>query len=242
MKRIMCLILALSVLCSLSSCKASVNKKPTGDTSQTESESSLGEMRLLYSASDTFNPYTAGTEINRQLCLLLFDSLTRLDNNFETEYILAESVAVEGAVCIVKLKNAYFTDGSPVTADDVVYSYNLAKNSVSEYAYNLYEVSSVSAQDSKTVIFNLSQYDRYFEKLIDFPVLKAQSDKNTDVDGRLLTPIGSGRYVVNEEGNGFVAKEKHIGKAVKTKKISLVNAPDKEAIAHYVEIGATDIY
>ena len=145
-------MLAIILVLSLSSCKASVGKKPAGQGSQTQSGTSDSyEIRLLYSASDTFNPYTAGTEINRRLCLLLFDSLTRLNNSFETEYLLAESVTVEGAVCTVKLKNSYFTDGSPVTADDVVYSYNLAKNSVTEYAYSLYEVVSATAADSKTV-------------------------------------------------------------------------------------------
>jgi len=243
LKKIMCLILALSVVFSFSSCKAKVDKKPVEESTQTESSDSTSyEMRLLYSASDTFNPYTAGTEINRKLCLLLFDSLIRLNNSFETEYLLAESVTVEGTVCTVKLKNAYFTDGSPVTADDVVYSYNLAKNSATEYAYALYEVVSVKAVDSKTVIFNLTRYDRYFEKLIDFPILKSGSDKLTDIDGRQLTPIGSGRYSVNTELNSFIANERYLGGSAKIKKISLINAPDNEAISHYVEIGATDIY
>lgn len=243
MKRIICLILAIALVLSLSACKASVGKKPAGESSQTESAATASyEIRLLYSASDSFNPYTAGTEINRRLSLLLFDSLTRLNNNFETEYILAQSVTVEGKICTVKLKNAYFTDGSPVTADDVIYSYNLAKNSATEYAHSLYEVVSVTAADGKTIIFNLSKNDRYFEKLLDFPVLKAGSDKSVDVDGRKLTPIGSGRYVVTGELDSFVANDKHLSGSPKIKKISLVNAPDGEAISHYVEIGATDIY
>lgn len=243
MKRIICFMLAVTLAVSFSACKASVEKMPAADKGQTQGGTvDTDEIRLLYSASDTFNPYTASTEINRHLCLLLFDSLTRLNNSFQTEYILAQSVTVEGTVCTVKLKNAYFTDGSPVTAQDVVYSYNLAKNSVTEYAYNLYEVVSVSASDSKTVVFNLTKYDRYFEKLIDFPILKSGSDTLVDVDERKLVPIGSGRYVVNGELNGFSANKKHLSGSPKIKKISLVNAPDSEAVSHYVEIGATDIY
>ena len=52
-------------------------------------------MRLLYSASDTFNPYTAETDQNRRLCTLLFDSLTRLNNDFEAVNLLAESVEIK---------------------------------------------------------------------------------------------------------------------------------------------------
>ena len=74
MKRIICVMLAVVLALSFSACKSSANKKPLGNSSQIQSGNEESyEIRLLYSASDTFNPYTAGTEINRRLCLLLFD-------------------------------------------------------------------------------------------------------------------------------------------------------------------------
>ena len=241
MKRIICLILSLSLVFALSSCKGKDDNK-SNDKNSAETSAVSKEMRLLYSAADTFNPYTAETDLNRKLCTLLYDSLVRLNNSFEAEYILADSVSVEGKVCTVKLKSALFTDGTPVTADDVVYSYNLAKNSATDYGYQLYEVVSVSAADSKTVIFNLTRYDRYFENLIDFPVLKSGSDTKKDVDGKTLTPIGSGRYTLNLETEELLSNKNHLGGKINIKKISLINAPDSEAVSHYVEIGATDLY
>lgn len=241
MKKIICVCLIFCLVFALSSCKATENKTPTDKTDSTTKTIS-GKMRLLYSASDTFNPYTATTDLNRKLCTLLFDSLTRLNNNFEAENLLAESVETKENACTVKIKNATFTDGSPVTADDVVYSYNLAKNSETDYGYQLYEVVSVSAADSKTVIFNLSRYDRYFERLIDFPILKSGSDTKVDVDGKSITPIGSGRYNLDLEKEKLTANKSHINGSLNIKEISLVNAPDGEAISHYVEIGATDLY
>ena len=70
------------------------------------------------------------------------------------------------------MKNTVFTDGSPLTANDVVYSYNLARASSTIYASNLYEVSSVAAADTYTVVFNLTRHDPFFVKLLDFPILK----------------------------------------------------------------------
>ena len=49
-------------------------------------------LTLLYSSSDTFNPYTATTEINRQLCKLLYEPLIKLDNEFNLHYCLAEII------------------------------------------------------------------------------------------------------------------------------------------------------
>lgn len=212
-------------------------------TPHTESGSSVKPyMTLLYSAADTFNPYTAKTDINRQLCRLLYEPLVKLDNSFSPVYALADDVKTEGTVCTAVLKSANFSDGSRVTADDVVYSFNLAKESASYYGAKLYECTSAVAKDSKTVVFTLTKTDPYFVNLLDFPILKSGSDKITDSDSQSLPPIGSGRYKVNAEYNGFVLNESYASKDTPIKEIKLINAPDNESVAHYVELGAADMY
>ena len=235
-------LLAAVILLSLSSCKKSEGNGLSGEDFSGTASYKNRALKLLYSASDTLNPYTAQTDLNRQLSLLIFDPLIKLNNNFEPQYIIAESVTLENSVCTVKLKSVSFTDGTPLTADDVVYSYNTAKNSNSEYAYQLYEVVSVAAADKKTVTFTLNRNDIYFENLLLFPIIKAGSDKNTDVDGRQITPIGSGRYLPSAEEEKLVANKSYSLGKMKVSEISLINAPDNEAVSHYVEIGAVDIY
>ena len=148
----------------------------------------------------------------------------------------------KGKECTVKLKTLTFSDGSNITADDVVYSYNLARKSNSSYAYKLYEVQKVSAADSQTVVFKLNKADPYFINVLDFPILKKGSDSITDSDSVLQPPIGSGRYKVNDERKGFVINQNYYGKKGSIKEIRLINAPDMESVSHYVEIGAADIY
>ena len=70
------------------------------------------DISLLYSYSDTLDPYTATTSANRQLALLLYDCLVKTDNNFNAHYILAQSVETVDKICTVKLREAVFTDGS----------------------------------------------------------------------------------------------------------------------------------
>ncbi len=199
-------------------------------------------MTLLFSEADSFNPYEAKTDVNRQICLLLYESLIKTDNEFNAVNRIAESVKTEGKVCTVKLKNIKFSDGTPLTADDVVHSFNLAKQSAVDYGKKLYEVDSIIAENKNTVIFNLTVCDPYFKNLLDFPILKMGSESITDSDSVKLPPIGCGRYTVSKDRKSLIINDNYFGKKGDIKQIRLINAPDNESISHYVEIGVADMY
>ena len=239
-------LIIAGTLLLLSSCRGSTTGISSDLPSGTESVSSADRdyITLLYSASDTFDPYTATTDSNRQLCRLIYEPLVKLDDEFNVVYCLAEEAVLEGRLCTVTLKNRSFSDGSRLTADDVVYSFNLAKKSATEYAYKLYSAESASAQGSNTVVFKLSKADPYFTNLLDFPILKRGSEKQTTSDSVALPPIGCGRYRVDESLTKLVLNEVSLANAsdYSIKEIRLVNAPDSESLSHYVEIGAADMY
>ena len=241
-KRFFVLILVLVLVFTITACRKNPADSYSSVSSQTGSNRYSDSMALLYSAGDTFNPYTLKTDINRQLCMLLYEPLVKLSNEFEPIYSLAESVTTEGTRCTVRLKSAVFSDGSSVTADDVVYSCNLARNSGNSYSAKLYEVKSVTAADSKTVEFTLTKADPYFQNLLDFPIIKSGSDNVTDSDSVYLPPIGCGRYTVSEDKQSLVINPKYSGKQGSIKKIELINAPDSESVSHYAQIGAADMY
>lgn len=243
MKRIVCFVLGLCLIFSLSCCK----KQPEGQTSSSAvSQSQKGKQQkfnLIYSFGDTFNPYAAKTAHNRQICKLLFDPLVKTDNQYKPELFLAESVSIDGMVCTVKIKSATFSDGSQVTASDIVYSYSLAKESVtSGYVHSLYEVVSAAAVDSRTVQFNLSQHDPYFANLLDFPIVKSGTVGLTDSDSVELAPIGCGRYILSADRQKLQLNESYYGEKGNIAEISLMNAPDTESVTHYVEVGKVDMY
>ena len=240
------MIIVVAMLLLLSGCRSNTDSTssslPNDGTSVSASKRDY--LTLLYSASDTFDPYTAATESNRQLCKLIYEPLVKLDNEFNVSYSLAEQVELNGKVCTVTLKSVAFSDGSPLTAEDVVYSFNLAKKSSTEYAYKLYSAESASAQGSRTVVFKLTKADPYFANLLDFPILKSGSEKQTTSDSVVLPPIGCGRYKVDESLTRLVLNEKSLSNpsAYSVKEIRLINAPDSESLSHYVEIGAADMY
>ena len=242
-KSLICLLLAAAVCLSAAGCgktKGCGDGENNGEHSVPGVEGSV--MQLLYCSSDSFNPYTAATSINREVCKLLFEPLYRVDNSFSAQPALAAAAENSENTCRVTLKDAVFTDGSALTAADVVYSCNLAKNTAGAYAASMYEVVSVSAEGNKTVVFKLSKRDPYFLNLLDFPIIKANSDKVTDADGVSAPPIGCGRFRLNETGDGLLKNDSYYGVHPYIETVRLINAPDAESVSHYVEIGAADAY
>lgn len=244
MKKTVCVFLCACMLFCFVGCKTA------GDTSgnfedeitQQQEQSVTGKtISLLYSYSDTFNPYTAITSANREIAGLLYDSLIKTDNTFKPIYVLASSAESEDKTCVVNLRSATFTDGSSVTADDVIYSYNLAKG-CARYTHNFYEVISVAARDKNTVVFNLSQIDPYFVNLLDFPIVKSGTSGVFDTDGKEIAPIGCGRYYISEDGLSLNINTNYYGTKGSIKTIKLINSPDAASTTHYVEVGTAGIY
>lgn len=241
MRKVISLLLCLLLLFSFTGCEK--ESGGTGDTPPTESSKAKDfEISLLYCESDTVNPYTAVKTVNVQLCQLLYEPLIKVNNSFEAVYALAQSAEISGTTCTVSLKNVTFTDGSRVTAQDVVYSFNLAKTSNTVYAAQAACAISATAKDTATVVFTMKKADPYFVNLLDFPILKEGSDKKTTSDGKVLPPVGCGRYIFSAEEGMLFRNEGYYGPKGNIVKIKLINAPDSESVSHYVEVGAADIY
>lgn len=243
MKKIICVFLALCMFLTFTGCQnaTDANSSSGNITVAPSLSADTKTISLLYSYSDSFNPYTAKTAANREISSLLYDSLIKTDNNFESIYVLALSAETVDKVCTVKLRDAVFTDGSAVTADDVIYSYNTAKASA-RYMHNFYEVVSVSAADTKTVVFKLSQNDPYFINLLTFPIIKSGTSGVTDADGKEIAPVGCGRYYIAEDGVSFKQNQNYYGKKGNIQTVKLINSPDAASTSHYVEVGATAVY
>ena len=243
MKKIICALVSFVLVLSFCGCSGEIENSSGADNPSVEADESNESktLSLLYSYSDNLNPYTAKTSANREIASLLYDSLVKTNNNFEPVNVLASSVEIADKTCTVTLKSATFTDGSAVTADDVIYSYNTAKASP-RYAYNFYEVLSVSAVDLQTVVFSLSQNDPYFTNLLTFPIIKNGTSGLTDADGKEIIPTGCGRYYLSKDGTEFRLNQNYHGTKGNVETIKLINSPDESSTSHYVEVGATSMY
>lgn len=240
MKKITSLLLTFVLIIAFSGCggKKSEKKAETGTAGIKDRE-----ITVLYSKTDGFNPYTQKSMENRELSGLLFDPLINLKSDFTAEFCIALSADINANTCTVRLKDIKFTDGTPLTSEDVIYSFNLAKASVySGYAVSLEEIIGAQAPDLHTVIFTAAYFDPYILNLLTFPIIKNNTAGLTDSDGVELSPVGSGKYIVSPDETSLMRNEEYWGKRGAVKTVKLLNAPDAESEAHYVEAGKTDIY
>jgi len=116
---------------------------------------------------DTLNPFTLEGRPASLVAQLVFETLTApsLDEPF-TEYgLLAESIEVapNGLAVTYRLRpEARFSDGHPVTAADVVFSFKVLRSDAASPFYRFYyrDVQSVEALDARTVRLRFARVNR----------------------------------------------------------------------------------
>ncbi len=167
-------------------------------TGGTYTEGTLGRVSSL-------NPLFASTNSEKTLSRLLFSGLTVSDSSGHIGNALASSVRSDGTgkIWTVRLKeNLKWSDGEPLTADDVLFTANLLKNPVvsSVYSSNL---SGVSVRvDGDKIIFELPASYSEFASALDFPILPKHILENSDpatlLDSAFSSaPVSSGAFTYN---------------------------------------------
>lgn len=243
--RLLAIFAAAAICAVMPSCDNTDEPAPSGAEPVSSNISSAElNFRLPYCAGDSLNPYTAETKINRELSSLMYDSLVVLDGNMQPQYRLADSITLSNGEYVIKLRQAVFSDGTPVTAEDVTWSISAALKSEYKYKDQLASVASYNAADSKTLTIKLSAPDADFVSMLDFPVYKMNTDKLKNSDNKSLPPTGSGRYIYTADGGTvtLTANDSWIGGAVSVKTVELVNTPDSNALVHKVESSGISMY
>src|ERR1700736_5545172 len=111
--------------------------------------------------AQSLNPFVAGDVPSVRAIGLLFPSLYAADKNLNVVPDLADgmpSISTDSKTWTVKLrKDAKWTDGTPITADDVVMTVNLQNNPKldTDAAFDWGELDSVVKVDANTVKFTL---------------------------------------------------------------------------------------
>ena len=235
MKKITALITVLALLLSLCACgiDPSINDDPENSTKP--SAVSDGKLRLAYSKAERLDPFTASSAINLQILGLLYDGLYKLDKSYQPVPVAAKNAIVSGNTVNVTLAETYFSDGTAVTANDVAYSFKLAKSSPA-CAEKLKNFASVSISTANMLVFTLLKADPYALACLTFPIVKNGASGEA--------PVGSGRYVFQKNGEEIylVVNSKRSGFDPVIKTISLVPIRDNGSVESSLEIGNTGFY
>ncbi len=155
---------------------------------------------------DSLNPFIIKGSTAFNVRTLVFESLMsrNLDEPFSLYGLLAESIDVtdDRSTFIFKLRpEAKFSDGTPVTSADVVWSMETLRDKGRPNYKNSYsKIKSVETPDARTIIFRQEAGDRELPLIIGvMPILSKKSFEGRTFDETTLTPlIGSGPYVISE--------------------------------------------
>lgn len=251
MKKLLCAFLALILIFGFTACGtggstssnenssleseqlSDADNTQTADESETENVTAVIKNTVLtlpYNLSDGLDPFNVKSEMNREICSLIYDPLYKIDSEFSPVAVLSKESDVSGmSVKVTIEKNVKFSDSTSLNASDVVYSFNTAKQS-GNYSEQLKNFTSAYAENNHTVVFKLEKSDVWALSCLTFPIVKSSSATGTKA-------VGSGRYYLS--GDKLKANKNHVsGEGASFSEISLYNIKSSDVLFTTVQIGA----
>lgn len=201
MKKLICIFACLALIVSIfSGCKRKdIDNMPTEEltTSETTTHKQEPERKVTlgYYKDKSLNPFKTESPTNKNLLTLVYDGLFLPTDGYTVEPLIGLTFTnIEKMLTVTLDTDALFSDGSAIDPSDIVYSFNLAKES-DHYKARLHNFSSVVAGVG-SVTFNLINPDVYAETCLTFPIIKyGTGDHNI--------PTGSGRYILSEKSGDY---------------------------------------
>lgn len=176
---------------------------------------------------DKMNPYTLKGSPPSGLDNLVFETLAAasLDEPFASYGLIAKDIELADdrlSVTYTIDENARFSDGTPITPEDVQFSLNIMKSEAAHPFYQAYlqDIKGSEILDNNRVRFDFARVNRELHLIASqVPIFsKKFYSKHPFDDPSMVPPIGSGPYVIDSVNPG--------------KSITYMRNPDYWAINH----------
>ena len=205
-QKLICLLLAI---CLLAGCGSGQTPQETEDEQGDASEVYLGEevkkkvaadslFTLFFDPEGGTNPIQAKSSVNMQFSYLLYDTLFVVDEDFNVSSEIVREVKTSDYSWWTFYINTdvCFSDGTPITAYDIVYSIQRAQQ-FSFYQNRLSCVYGSSAYNEEMFALSATQPNSQLTAMLNVPIIK--NNANTED-----WPLGSGPYMLNEDHTALV--------------------------------------
>lgn len=164
---------------------------------------------------------------------LIQSTLTVTNTDLSIGYDLAEDMQVseDGMTWTVTIReDVKFTDGEPLTAEDVVFTYNTVKENSSVNDFTM--LKEAVAVDGKTVEFRMERPYSIWPYSMAIVGIVPEHAYGPDYGEH---PVGSGRYIMKQWDKGqqiiFEANPDYYGEAPKMKKVTVLFMDEDAAYA-----------
>ena len=162
--------------------------------------------RTVTGSFDSLNPFIVRGQPANAVSTYVFESLMSRNKAepFSLYGLIAQSIEVapdRSRVTFNLDPRARFSDGTPVTADDVVFSFETLRDHGRPNHRTYYsKVDEIEAPDDRTVTFHLAEGDRELVLILGLmPILPRHAFASREFEATTLEPlVGSGPYVIAE--------------------------------------------
>lgn len=243
MKKLLALLLATVMLFGLAAC---------GDTNDDSDSRDKSVLTVKVGPIGDYDPFNAYGTDQYDFMSMVYTTLVRIayNENNEPECIgvLAESWEEEndGTTWVFHLKqNATFSNGDPITAEEVKYSLETAAASPYQVTY-CGMITGVEARDEHTVAVNIAARDDTLPWAWEHVYIVNSAAYAADAQAYITAPVASGPYTMEsyDEATGnmvFKAREDYWGDmpAIETVNVRVIS--DTQTALISLESGSVDI-
>ncbi|MDI9499783.1 MAG: peptide ABC transporter substrate-binding protein [Bacillota bacterium] len=160
-----------------------------------------GTLKLFTTKPDTLNPVLTTNSYTADFLGLIYEGLTRLDENQRALPVLSDrwTVSDDGLIWEFHIRDGIlWHDGESFTAYDVEFTIQTILNPSIDSPYKslLLNVSKCVATDSSTVRIALKKPNSFTPEMMSFPIIPKHQFSTVDVltASRDLKPVGTGPY------------------------------------------------
>ena len=245
----LCVVLTAGIFCGCQNDKADAYV-PTGDAlvmddgqiaNTPDTAPADQDLTLTYYPDVTLNPITCTDITNRTILPLLYQSLFVVDRDYNVAPMLCGSYKVADDMQTYTFyldSAATFSDGSRVTAQDVVASLEAAREST-YYGGRFFRIKDILAAPDGGVEVHTNTPMENLPILLDIPIIK-----QTQLDSQ--QPLGTGPYYMDTASGGLILRRRadwwcDAEMTVTAQAISLVQAESNPQIRDEFEFGALDL-
>ena len=241
MKKLFCVLLMALLLCGCGDEAA----ESTGllMNTQTPSQSDSTVFLLGYNFASE-NPLLSRNTANQQIFSLIYDGLYGIDETFAPVEKLAAGTTMQGdrQYTVVLKPGITFHDGTPLTSEDVVNTVEFLLENETSYAYQVRNISAVSAQGSEAVVFTLNEPASNFRAQLTFPIVSTKM-----LNGTETSMNGTGKYKVEsylQRKKIVLSYNENYYESInpEVRKIEVQLVPDKDTANYAFSSGMADVF
>ncbi|AOY76712.1 peptide ABC transporter substrate-binding protein [Clostridium formicaceticum] len=216
-----------------------------------------GTLKVSVTRFNTLNPLYTNNYSLFQLQHLIYEGLVTFDQNMNIIPLLAESwrIAEDGQSIQMTLRqNVTWHDGTPFTAEDVIFTVNLIKGNIrnaagtSVFRPSLQQVSDIREVGDSTIHISFSRSLSNSLEIMTFPILPKHLFEGNDMNKINSTEfpiIGTGRYQLKEyetmRSIKLTKNNNYWGQKPYIEEVQAVIVPDLEAQLAVFENGDIDL-